>query len=138
MLAGLTFALQNTRIIAVASLITGVAATLSMGSSEYLSRKSENGPTNPVKSAFYTGIAYLLTVVILILPYLVIPSPYIALVLTLVTAFCVILFFTFYMSVARDLPFRKRFFEMLVISFGIAAISFAIGLGIRVFLQVSV
>ena len=35
MLAGLTFALQNTQIIAVAGLITGVAASLSMGSSEY-------------------------------------------------------------------------------------------------------
>ena len=138
MLAGLTFALQNTRIIAVAGLITGVAATLSMGSSEYLSQKSEGSATDPIKSAFYTGLAYILTVVVLILPFLVVPSPYIALVLTLIIAVGVIFFFSFYMSVARDLPFRKRFIEMLAISFGIAAISFVIGLVIRVFLNVNV
>lgn len=36
-LAGLTFTLQNTRLIGTAGLITGVAAALSMASSEYLS-----------------------------------------------------------------------------------------------------
>lgn len=35
-LAGLTFALQNTQIIAITGLIMGVAASLSMGASEYL------------------------------------------------------------------------------------------------------
>ena len=49
MLAGLTFALQNSQIIAVAGLITGVAASLSMGSSEYLSQKSEGSSTDPEK-----------------------------------------------------------------------------------------
>ena len=34
-LAGLTFAIQNSQIIAVAGLITGVAASLSMAASEY-------------------------------------------------------------------------------------------------------
>ena len=38
-LAGLTFALQNTRLTAMAGLITGVAASLSMATSEYLSTK---------------------------------------------------------------------------------------------------
>ncbi len=36
-LAGFTFAMQNTRIVALAGLITGVSATLSMTSSSYLS-----------------------------------------------------------------------------------------------------
>jgi VIT1/CCC1 family predicted Fe2+/Mn2+ transporter len=40
-LAGLTFALQNTRLIALSGLITGISATLSMASSEYLSSRSE-------------------------------------------------------------------------------------------------
>jgi vacuolar iron transporter family protein len=50
----------------------------------------------------------------------------------------VIFFFTYYISVAKDLPFRSRFVEMLAISLGIAAISFVIGLAIRVVLNVSV
>ena len=36
-LAGLTFALQNNRLVALSGLITGISATLSMTSSEYLS-----------------------------------------------------------------------------------------------------
>jgi VIT1/CCC1 family predicted Fe2+/Mn2+ transporter len=138
MLAGLTFALQNSRIIAVAGLITGVAAALSMGSSEYLSRKSEGGATDPKKAALYTGFTYMVTVVLLILPFLVLENPYTSLVLTLFGAVAVIFFFTYYISVAKDLPFRTRFAEMLAISFGIAAVSFVIGLVIRVVLNVSV
>ena len=138
MLAGLTFALQNARIIAVAGLITGVAASLSMGSSEYLSQKSERSATDPKKSALYTSLAYIATVVLLILPFLVLAGPYLALAFTLLAAVLVIFLFTFYLSVAGDLPFWRRFGEMLVISLGIAAISFVIGWIIRSVLNVSV
>jgi VIT1/CCC1 family predicted Fe2+/Mn2+ transporter len=138
MLAGLTFALQNSQIIAVAGLITGVAASLSMGSSEYLSQKSERSVTDPKKSALYTSLAYIVTVALLILPFLVLASPYYALAFTLLVAVLVIFLFTFYLSVANDLPFRRRFGEMMVISFGIAAISFAIGIVIRTVLNVNI
>ena len=40
-LAGLTLALQDTKLIALTGSITGIAAALSMGTSEYLSTKSE-------------------------------------------------------------------------------------------------
>jgi VIT1/CCC1 family predicted Fe2+/Mn2+ transporter len=138
MLAGLTFALQNSQIIAVAGLITGVAASLSMGSSEYLSQKSERSVTDPKKSALYTSLAYIVTVALLILPFLVLGSPYYALAFTLLVAVLVIFLFTFYLSVANDLPFRRRFGEMMAISFGIAAISFAIGMVIRTVLNVNI
>jgi VIT1/CCC1 family predicted Fe2+/Mn2+ transporter len=137
-LAGLTFALQNTQIIAVAGLIMGVAASLSMGASEYLSQRSDGGPTDPVKAAVYTGAAYIVTVALLILPFLVLSSPYYALLLTLMGAVLVIFLFTFYISVARDLPFWRRFGEMLLISLGIAAISFVIGMFIRTVLNINV
>jgi VIT1/CCC1 family predicted Fe2+/Mn2+ transporter len=138
MLAGLTFALQNSQIIAVAGLITGVAASLSMGSSEYLSRKSEGAATDPKKAALYTSLAYIATVALLILPFLVLASPYYALVFTLLVAVLVIFLFTFYISVAEDFPFWRRFAEMLAISFGIAAISFVIGIIIRTVLNVNI
>jgi len=137
-LAGLTFALQNTRIIAMAGLITGVAASLSMGASEYLSQRSDGRQTDPLKASLYTGAAYILTVVLLILPYLLIQSLYGALALTLAGAVLVILVFTFYIAVAKDLPFWRRFAEMAGICLSIAAISFVIGLVIRVFLNVNV
>jgi VIT1/CCC1 family predicted Fe2+/Mn2+ transporter len=137
-LAGLTFALQNTEIIAVAGLIMGVAASLSMGASEYLSQRSDGGPTDPVKAAVYTGVAYIVTVALLILPFLILASPYYALLLTLLGAVLVIFLFTFYISVAKDLPFWRRFGEMLLISLGIAGISFIIGMLIRTVLNINV
>jgi VIT1/CCC1 family predicted Fe2+/Mn2+ transporter len=137
-LAGLTFAIQNTQIIAIAGLIMGVAASLSMGASEYLSQRSESGPADPFKASLYTGTTYIATVALLILPFLILSSPYIALGLTLLGAVFVIFVFTFYISVAKDLPFWLRFFEMAAISLGIAAISFLIGIVIRFFLNVNI
>ena len=137
-LAGLTFAIQNTQIIAVAGLITGVAATLSMGASEYLSQRSDGGPSNPITASAYTGAAYIATVALLILPYLVLKSPYHALIFTLTGAVLIIVLFTFYISVAKDLPFWKRLGEMVLISLGIAGISFIIGILIRTVLNVNI
>jgi VIT1/CCC1 family predicted Fe2+/Mn2+ transporter len=137
-LAGLTFAIQNSQIIAVAGLITGVAASLSMAASEFLSQRSDaTVGTSPGKAALYTGATYIVTVSLLILPFLILKSPYLALVFTLVSAVLVIFLFTFYISVAKDLPFWRRFAEMAAISLGIAGISFVIGLLIRVMLNVN-
>jgi VIT1/CCC1 family predicted Fe2+/Mn2+ transporter len=137
-LAGLTFALQNSQVIAMAGLITGIAASLSMGASEYLSQKSGEGSQNAGKAALYTGTAYIFTVFLMVLPFLVFSNPYFALPITLASAILVIFFFTFYISIAKDLPFVRRFLEMAAISMGIAAISFVIGLMIRLLLHVSV
>jgi VIT1/CCC1 family predicted Fe2+/Mn2+ transporter len=73
-----------------------------------------------------------------ILPFLVLSNPDYALSLTLLGAILVIFLFTFYISVAKDLPFWRRFAEMLVISLGIAAISFVIGILIRTVLNINV
>src|SRR5690554_4553192 len=124
-LAGLTFALQNTRLIALAGLITGVAASFSMGASEYLSTKAEgNSGQEPFKSALYTWIAYLITVAALILPFLLLKNYLLSLGITLLVGILIILLFNFYISVVKDLPFRRRFLEMAVISLGVAALSF--------------
>jgi VIT1/CCC1 family predicted Fe2+/Mn2+ transporter len=130
-LAGLSLALQNTKMVAMAGMITGIAASLSMAASEYLSTKSEKSDKSPLKAAVYTGIAYVFTVTALIMPFVFIPHPLIALGLTLTIVIVIIAMFTFYISVAMGHPFKKRFFEMAGISLGVAAISFFIGLVIR-------
>lgn len=137
-LAGLTFALQNTRLIAVAGLITGIAASFSMAASEYLSTKSEDDSSNALASSIYTGLAYIFTVVILILPYLLFNNYFVCLGLTMSFAVLVILFFNYYISVAKDLNFKKRFWEMFIISMGVAAFTFGIGYLIRMFLGVDI
>lgn len=127
-LAGFTFAMQNTRLIALSGLIIGISATFSMASSEFLSAKSE-GRNDAMKSCTYTGIAYLITVVLLILPYIIFESSrYIpALVMMLLTVILIIAGFTYYVSVAQDRPFGSRFAEMAAISITVAVLSFAVG-----------
>lgn len=84
-----------------------------------------------MKSAIYTGIAYILTVTILIFPYLVATNYIVSLLWTIINAILVIAIFNFYISVAKGFNFKKRFFEMSFISLGIALLSFVIGNTIR-------
>jgi len=137
-LAGLTLAFQNTRLIAIAGLITGIAASFSMGASEYLSNKSEGNNERALPSSLYTGIAYIITVFLLILPYLLLDNYFVCLAVTLVIAVLIILFFNYYISVAKDLNFKKRFLEMAILSLGVAALTFGISYFVRMFFGVEV
>ena len=136
-LAGFAFALQNNRLIALSGLIVGISATFSMASSEFLAARSE-GRSDALKSCTYTGSAYLVTVVLLILPYLLLgSSQYIlALALMLLTVVLIIAGFTYYTSVAMDQPFKSRFVEMASISIGVAVLSFFVGILAKQFLGV--
>lgn len=136
-LAGFTFAMQNTRLIALSGLIIGISATFSMASSEFLAARSE-GRDDALKSCTYTGIAYLITVILLIAPYLLLGnSQYIiALVCMLAVVVLIIAGFTYYTSVALDQPFKSRFAEMASISIGVAVISFIVGILAKKFLGV--
>ncbi len=137
-LAGLTLALQNAKLIAMTGSITGIAAALSMGASEYLSTKSEQTNRSPVKASIYTGVAYILTVLALILPYLVLSNYYISLACTLAAAILIIALFNYYIAVARSEPFKPRFLEMAGLSLGVAAFSFLVGLLLRTLLGVDI
>jgi VIT1/CCC1 family predicted Fe2+/Mn2+ transporter len=137
-LAGFTLALQEARLIAMAGLITGIAASMSMGATEYLASKSEESARAPLKAALYTGIAYIVTVLFLVFPYLVFANVYMSLGIMILNAIIVIVAFNFYMSVAKDVSFRKRFSEMALVSLGVAAVSFGIGFLVRQFLGVDV
>lgn len=138
-LAGLTLALQNGKLIALSGLITGIAASLSMAASEYLSIRSEETAKHPVRAAVYTGIAYIITVFLLVLPYLISPTTYILdLIIALIIAVLIIAAFNYYLSIAKDEPFWARFLEMAILSLSVAAFSFGLGYLIRIWLGVEV
>ena len=136
-LAGFAFALQNNKIIALSGLIVGISATFSMASSEFLAARSE-GRSDALKSCCYTGIAYLLTVIVLIAPYLLLPADmYVpALICMLVAVVLIIAGFTYYTSVAQDQSFRPRFLEMAGISITVAVLSFGVGILAKTFLGI--
>ena len=69
----------------------------------------------------------------MIVPYLVFPNVYISLVVMLSVVVLIILFFNYYILIAKKTNFKKIFLEMILISLGVALISFAIGLLVRVF-----
>ena len=138
-IAGLSFALQNTGMVALSGIITGVSATLSMAASNYLAERADNNP-NALKSSVYTGVAYLITVALLVMPYLILPNNlwFVALLMMIAVVVLVILAFNYYVSVAKSVPFRKRFLEMITISMGVAVIAFLIGLLAKALLGVNV
>ncbi|HPE36284.1 MAG TPA: VIT1/CCC1 family protein [Spirochaetales bacterium] len=133
-LAGLTFAVRNGSLVAISGIITGIAAAFSMAASDFLAGRAEGDP-KAARSAIYTGAAYLMTVVILVLPYLVLPRDgswiFVSLGITLFSAVLIIAGFNFYLAVAKDLNFKHRFLEMAGISLGVSAFSFLVGLVVR-------
>jgi len=137
-LAGLTFALQNTKLVALAGIITGIAGALSMSSSEYLSNKAEGKGDLAIKSAVFTGIAYIIAVVFLVAPFLIFTSVFIALLAALFDSILIVFLFTYYISVANGQPFRKRFTEMVILSTVVGIISFGLGYLVRVMFGIQV
>ncbi|MEK6914664.1 MAG: VIT1/CCC1 transporter family protein [Nanoarchaeota archaeon] len=142
-LAGLTLALQNSKIILISVFISGLAASLSMAGSEYLSTKAECHHTkkeienknhkNAGAASFYTGISYFLTVLILLLPYLILENVYYALYWTLIDVIIIIAFFSYYSYKRNGDNFSYKFLEMSTISLSVAVISFIAGYVIKIF-----
>lgn len=125
-LAGFTMALHDNRLIALAGLTTGVAATLSMAASEFLAREADPNASHPYTAAVYTGITYLITVALLLLPYFLLDDPYLALACCLLTAASIITAFTWSVAKIRKQPFLGSCIRMLCISFSVSAIAFSI------------
>lgn len=138
-LAGFTLALGNARLIALAGSIIGITTGLSAGASQYLETETEKGTgKKPFKAAVYTGFSYILASLFLIFPFFIFINFYLALGITLFNAFLIILFFSFYLSVAKDFSFKRRFSHMALIGFGVAILAFGIGFLVREFLGVEI
>jgi VIT1/CCC1 family predicted Fe2+/Mn2+ transporter len=132
-LAGLTFAFQSLNLVALAGLVTGIAASFSMAASEYLSTKEESDGRSPFKAAGFTGISYIITVFLQADdPFRYGLAPHVqALGCTLAIGFTIIATFNGYVAIAQDEPFGKRFVEMAGILIVVSVISFVIGIALR-------
>ena len=147
-LAGLTFALRDLRLVALAGLVTGIAAAFSMGASEFLSSRAEKKEESAIKAAIFTWISYLITVLLLVSPYLLIGNdtsdfqglgPHIqALIGTLSIGLIIVALFNYYVSVVEGVSFKTRFAEMAAILGVVTLISYGIGIALRGILGVEV
>ncbi len=136
-IAGLTFAIEDRRIIIMTGAIAAVAASLSMAAANYQAQRADNNPCAGM-AAFYTGVMYVATSAMLIFPFTIIPNRFWA--LTIMALFAVLIIFGFNcaMGYATRQPFMKRFIEMLTICMGVSIASFAIGLAAKYFMGVNI
>ena len=84
----------------------------SMAASEYLSTRLEETERHSLKASLNTGMTYIITVAILILPYLLPDNDSVCLALFLICAVYIIAIFYYFISVAKDSPFRRQFTVM--------------------------
>ncbi|MCU0913083.1 MAG: VIT1/CCC1 family protein [Planctomycetes bacterium] len=135
--AGLTFALQtNTQVIGVTVLISGLAATLAMSASEYLSQKAEAQPADgprrqPWKAVLYAGGIYLFIVLTIVAPYFLLGAAHAALAVALGGVGLILAVFTFFMAVVKGLRYRTVLLEALGVALVVVVASFLIGTAAR-------
>ncbi len=127
-LTGLVSSISDPKLIGFAALVVGIAASMSMAASNFLSVDiGEESGLRPGKAAAYTGIAYIFVVVGLVMPFFVLEDRRVALAISWASAIAIIAAFSFYSSVMQSRPFLRRFALMLALGVGVAVISFGIG-----------
>ena len=128
-LAGFTFALQNTVLIGYAGLIAGIAQFLSSSASEIEMFLTERTVENKeaIKKSFFEGSIYLFTIILLITPFFLAQNPFFAMGISAFNSLLIITFFTYYVSIVKELSLKKMFSITVLITLGIGTISFFIG-----------
>lgn len=138
-LSGIAFAFEKSIVVGLTGLIMGIAASLSMAGSAYLEAKENPSETiKPLTYSLYTGVSYILTTAILVLPFFIFETMSYSLIVMFVCAFLAIVSYTFYISVAKDLSFSKRVIQMSAITFGVALISFFIGYIVKTYFGIEI
>lgn len=138
-LSGIALAFDKSIVVGITGAIMGIAASMSMAGSSYLEAKENpDEEIAPVVYASYTGISYIATTFFLVLPFFIFTSINISLVSMFIAAFIAIVLYNFYISVAKDQSFSHRTVQMLLITFGVALVSFAIGYGVHHYLGIQI
>jgi VIT1/CCC1 family predicted Fe2+/Mn2+ transporter len=127
----------ETRLAGLAGIIAGLAASIAMASAAYAQAKQ--GFEGSAKwSAIYTGVSYMITAVLLALPYFLTPNMVGALATSLVIGVILVAAMTFYDTVISGRRFMRQFGEISGIILAASLALFIIGtvvgqvLGIRI------
>ncbi|HSH31062.1 MAG TPA: VIT1/CCC1 transporter family protein [Candidatus Saccharimonadales bacterium] len=136
-LTGFLFAFRDHLTVALAGVILGISASLSMAASAYLQARQERGKS-PAKAALYTGLAYLVVVVLLVAPFGLFRDNLTSLVAMIITVLAIVLGLSFYTAVIFSRNFYRSFSEMLLFSVGTAFVTFLIGSAARALFGIEV
>ena len=99
-----------------------------MGASNYLAVRTDGGRRAFI-SALYTGVAYMATCAVLIVPFFVFENRAVEMVLMFAIAVAEIFGFNYYLGRVNHRPYMRKFLEMLGVCAGVSVIAFLIGLG---------
>lgn len=124
LIAGLYFASVETNIIVISCIISSITASLSMGAANYLAVRTTNRGA-AFMAAIYTFFAYMMTCVLLILPFFIFANRGMAVLSVFAMAVLIILGFNLVFYWGHR--FWRRFGEMLAICATVSIAAFLIG-----------
>lgn len=136
-IAGLTFAIENNRIIIMTGAIAAVAASLSMAAANYMAQRADENP-NAAICALYTGLTYVATSIALLLPFCIIANRFWAMGTMVAVVIAVIFLFNWFIGVKNQRPWHRAFWEMLMVCTCVSIASFIIGQAAKYFLGVQI
>lgn len=138
-LTGLVSSIRDPRVIGFSGLVVGIAASMSMAASNFLSTgmsAEETQKARPGPAAAYTGITYLIVTLGLVVSFFLVSDRHVALAITWGVATLVTVGFSYYSAVLLEEPFHKQLAKMFLLTLGIAVITFFIGKGLNAWLGV--
>lgn len=124
--AGFLGVTSSTLFAGISGLIVGFSAAISMGSAAYLQAK-QDPHRSPWVSAIITGISYIISVVLLAVPYFLTSNMGIAFVFSILAGIALIALLTFYNAVVFDRKFLREFLETVGLMLGTALITYFLG-----------
>ena len=131
--AGFLGVTNSTLFAGISGLIVGISAAISMSSAAYLQAKQDpsmrgsSGRRLAWKSAVITGISYILSVVMLAIPYFLTHNMIYAFMFSVMAGMSLIAFLTFYSAVVFDRRFWREFLETVGLMLATAAVTFVLG-----------
>jgi VIT1/CCC1 family predicted Fe2+/Mn2+ transporter len=134
--AGFLGVTGSTRAAGISSLIVGFAAAISMGSAAYLQSK-QNAQSSPAAAAASTGIAYLIAVLLLALPYFLINGMFFAFAASTLAGFGLLAALTYYSAVVFERKFVPELVEAALLMTGTAVATYLLGAGLNRFFHIN-
>jgi VIT1/CCC1 family predicted Fe2+/Mn2+ transporter len=117
---------EKTEIAGIAGVVAGGAASLAMASAAFAQAK-QGFKGSARLSAFYTGVSYFITAIILATPYFLTTNMILALGSSLTLAVLILVVTTWYSIVIQQKGFFRDFVEILAILFATTLVVFLLG-----------
>ncbi|MEZ0290561.1 MAG: rubrerythrin family protein [Sulfolobales archaeon] len=115
----------------LAGLVAGVAASIAMASAAYAQAKQLSGVGRASVASLYTGLSYLLTAIVLALPYFLIHDIFIALIISLGLSIVILTYISLYSMFLFERSFKRELLETSSIIFGATVVLYFFGEFVR-------